>query len=186
MDFYCKFITAIVMLFLLCYCSSNKHQIANTNVAVEYNEIFINLIDSIDSVDFEDAIIICPYEPKIKYGLEMGNHATNITLQNPNVMTELNGLAMVAITFDNMDSLQIEDIKLRSLQLKEIITDSIVFDYDMYLNNFENANLDFYREKLTTIIKNFKFWLEDNDKQHSLHFSKRNVVYFSVKVICSN
>jgi hypothetical protein len=159
-----------------------KCQITDTNVVVKNDEIYIDLNDSSDfNYSYND--IVPPIEPKIKYGYEVGNPVTRIILQNSNVNTELNELAMVEITFDSMNSLYVEDIKLRSLQLKETIKDSLILDYDIYTNNMENEEIDFYRKYLGTIIKDLKFWIDDNERHYSLYFSKRNVFYFRVKVV---
>lgn len=177
-----------MILLLFCNCTFNKH----LNV---YNNSNINEIDSIDIVEFNryndssfiDKNIILdivdPIEPRIKYGQEIGNDSiTIITILNPKIKAELNGLAIMKITFDCIDSLHIEDIELRSLQLKDS-KERIVFYYNIFENNKKNKDFDFYKNNLISSIKDFKFWIENKDKQYSLYFNKKIIVYFRVKVL---
>jgi hypothetical protein len=186
MNLHYKFIIVIITIFLLCQCGSNRFQMTNSNVVVD-DEIIIldNDISTNDSNDFENTIVDL-MEPKIKYRDEFGNPVTNIIIQNPNIKTELNGFAMVVITFNCMDSLHIVNVEIRSLQMKEIINDSIVFDYSIFINKKKNKAINFYSKKLETIIRNLKFWIEEDDKKrHNLYLSinKRFLFFFKVRVI---
>lgn len=186
MNLHYKFIIVIITIFLLCQCGSNRFQMTNSNVVMD-DEIIIpdNDISTNDSNDFENTIVDL-MEPKIEYRDEFGNPVTNIIIQNPNIKTELKGFAMVVITFDCMDSLHVVNVEIRSLQMKEIINDSIVFDYCIFINKKKNKAINFYSKKLETIIRNLKFWIEEDDKKrHNLYLSinKRFLFFFKVRVI---
>ncbi len=175
----------IILFFLLNSCTTNRHVGADVELV---DEIEFNRYNDSSFIDKNIITeIVDPVEPRIKYGQEIGNDSTKtiIIIQKPEIKAELKGFAITKITFDCIDSLHIEDIELRSLQLKDT-KDKIVFDYDIFESNKKIKDFDFYKSHLISNIKDLKFWIEKNDKQSSLYFHKQNIVFFRIKIIpCS-
>lgn len=128
--------------------------------------------------------IIDYIDVNIRCGIENGNDSINIIIFNPDINETLKGIAIISISFDNVDSLKIKNTELQRLILRDSITNKTIFNsgYSKNTSTKVKQELDYYKSKIIPVITNYKFWIESNEPYNKSNILLRRVFSFPFTV----
>ena len=115
-----------------------------------------------------------PIEPKISSGNEIGNRKTNVIFYDSTFNKVIKGWVSFNIEFDNLDSMKVVNSTFNKLILKDSISNEIIFNCrknNILNKESEKKILLLYEEKMTPIVKKYKYWIDD--RSYSRNFSKK-------------